>query len=289
MVSTVTPLEHFNRFCQKQQAEAQFCEDIRHVINGGGSLGGYGDDVGVAGRQRGMRARSPGLAAGAALALGCGAAPGGQVRLPHQEASDIARQLKERSRGSGCPFDDHSAFSRQGAASPWSSTVEEPSRLLQPSAPSQQREAFEASRSVGRRNRDAQTKIGSTAPWDAPETSIPMSSYTAAARGAFIEEAPAAPAGYSEARREAATNRSRMAGSDGIISGGYLQGDGRGAPVGRSTRPPPQPAGLLPQAMLKAQMDNLGPVSKDRAAYLNSKVMSEACRERNTSVRFQLG
>mmetsp|Transcript_47426 Transcript_47426/g.135985 ORF Transcript_47426/g.135985 Transcript_47426/m.135985 type:complete len:284 (+) Transcript_47426:97-948(+) len=283
MVSMASPLDHFNRFNQKQQHEASFSEDIRNVITGGYGMS-RGDNVGVI-RQRGVRARSPGLAAGAALTLGGGGGSTGQ--LPCAEANEVAKQNKERSRGNSCPFDDHSAFARREANAPPWAREEEPSRIMKPPSPKEGRQAYEASRNEGKRFRDSQQKVGSVAPWDAPETAVPVSSYAVASQGVASTSAPAASV---EARREASTNRSRMKGADDLITGGYLLGESRvAAPVGRSGRPPAAPDRMLPQAMLKAQMDGLGPVSQDRAAYLNAKVMNEACRERNTNARLHLG
>jgi len=189
---------------------------------------------------------------------------------------------------------------RRGAASSIAHVPEEPSRLLQPLTPKQQRDAFEDARSVGRRNRDDQQKIGAAAPFDAPERTFPSSSYSAASAavsancGAGVVLGGGAPAtahvqAYADMRREAMSNKARMAGAEDLLAGGYLQSEGRmSMPVGRSSRPP-QPEKLLPQAMLKVQMDGLGPISAEQAACLNARVMNEACRDRNTHVRLQLG
>lgn len=322
--SLASPLDHFNRFAEKQRIEEQFTEDIRRVIHGGhagsdnaarGFAGSAsrGDSAGAASRGRGMRARSPGLAAGAALALtgglgssgtggGTAAVGGADAQSAAADSHSIARKVKEHARGSGCPWDDHSAFMRRGDASPMGRTPEEPSRLLQPLMPKQQRDAFQDARSVGRRNRDDQQKIGAAAPFDAPEKAFPLSTYSAASHavsascGAGVVPggcggAPAADhsQAYADMRREAISNKARMAGTDNLLAGNYLQTEGRtSVPVGRSSRPP-QPERLLPQAMLKVQMDGLGAVSAEQAACLNARIMNEACRDRNTSVRLQLG
>merc|ERR1719203_995533 len=114
MTGLATPLDHFNRFNRREQLDSQFTEDIKQVIQGG--YGARSDNVGVSsGRARGVRARS---------------------------------------RGSGCPFDDHGAFVRRDEGS--LAAVEEPSRLLPAAAPTEQREAFQQARSVGKRNREQQ-------------------------------------------------------------------------------------------------------------------------------------
>eukprot|EP00405_Crypthecodinium_cohnii_P014974 CAMPEP_0206454104 /NCGR_PEP_ID=MMETSP0324_2-20121206/20943_1 /ASSEMBLY_ACC=CAM_ASM_000836 /TAXON_ID=2866 /ORGANISM="Crypthecodinium cohnii, Strain Seligo" /LENGTH=283 /DNA_ID=CAMNT_0053924523 /DNA_START=87 /DNA_END=935 /DNA_ORIENTATION=+ len=283
MMGGTTPLDLYQKSTQKQDIQAQFSEDIRHVINGGYGDQSRGDNVGCSTRRSGMRARSPGLAAGAALTLGGVAAAGQTAGSNFSGASDthdIARQLRERNRGSGCPFDDHLAFEKHQNSRPWA-TSEEPVRHIRAPSPAAAQEAYAGARAVGRRNREAQLKIGSTAPFDAPETSFPESSYGAAAAGVAAtaaQVAAGAPTSFVEAQKEAAANRRRMAGTDNLLAGGYIQGDMRtAAPVGRSSKPPPAPERMLPQAMLKAQMDNLGPVDQDRAAYLNSKVLGEAC------------
>lgn len=276
MLSFPTPLDHFNRYNAKQELDAQFTEDIRRVIGGQGGTGSKprGDDVG---RARGVRARSPGLAAGAALSLGAPVNSSSACA----EAYNFARQMKERAMGTGCPFDDHAAFvSREGP--PAAHAHETVSSLV---TPSEMRQAFDSAHSVGRRNRESQQKIGSAAPFDAPERSMPASSYRAAAEEATSGE----PSAFADLKREAVQNRNRMAGQSDLISGGYLNGESKvSPPVGRS-HGPPQVEKPLPQAILKAQMDNMGTLSQGQAAFLNAKVMSEAFRERNTRGRIQFG
>jgi len=314
-----TPLDHFQRFQQKDEIKAQFSEDIRHVINGGYGKGSSarGDSVGTRSSRAGVRNHSPGLAAGAALALGSTA------RQPSQDAYNAAREIKERARGQGCPWDDHSAFRREGSTGSLGFGAglgsEEPrgrggtaarggtpTRSMTPSRrPPNLQEAYDAAgaaaRSLGKQNRDQQTRIFSAAPFDAPEAAMPSSTYAAASEALVAgprggktvlpsgrtvpEGAPDQMHSYTDAKREAVSNRTRMAGMDGLISGNYLLGEGKTAiPVGRSGKPPPV-GGLMPQAQLKAQLDGLGRPSEERAAYLNAQVMSEACRERNTAPR----
>lgn len=296
-----TPLDHFQRFAKKQEIEAQFSEDIRHVIQGGYGSGtsSRGDGVGCVGR-RGVRAHSPGLAAGAALALGATRHPGPEQPLACGSAPERAWgvQRKEQSR---CPFDDHSAFMRSSASGLGSGGGED-ALTLKPPTPTQQqqREAYEASKTVGKKNRDLQTRVFAAAPFDTPESALPSSTYRSSSEAAAASHgAPGISASggavldqmqtYSDSRREAASNRSRMTGTDGLLAGNYLLGEGRTAvPIGRSSKPP-QREKLLPQAMFKAQMDGLGRPSDDRTAYLNAKVLSEACRDRNQGSLLQFG
>eukprot|EP00405_Crypthecodinium_cohnii_P039187 CAMPEP_0206545196 /NCGR_PEP_ID=MMETSP0325_2-20121206/11990_1 /ASSEMBLY_ACC=CAM_ASM_000347 /TAXON_ID=2866 /ORGANISM="Crypthecodinium cohnii, Strain Seligo" /LENGTH=234 /DNA_ID=CAMNT_0054044131 /DNA_START=94 /DNA_END=795 /DNA_ORIENTATION=+ len=234
MMGGTTPLDLYQKSTQKQDIQAQFSEDIRHVINGGYGDQSRGDNVGCSTRRSGMRARSPGLAAGAALTLGGVAAAGQTAGSNFSGASDthdIARQLRERNRGSGCPFDDHLAFEKHQNSRPWA-TSEEPVRHIRAPSPAAAQEALQ------------ETGVAATA----------------------AQVAAGAPTSFVEAQKEAAANRRRMAGTDNLLAGGYIQGDMRtAAPVGRSSKPPPAPERMLPQAMLKAQMDNLGPVDQDRA------------------------
>mmetsp|Transcript_38619 Transcript_38619/g.111027 ORF Transcript_38619/g.111027 Transcript_38619/m.111027 type:complete len:294 (+) Transcript_38619:50-931(+) len=292
---SATALDHFNRFQERHSREAQFSEDIRHVIHGGGggsASSARGDGVGTSsGRQRGMRARSPGLAAGATLALTSGPGP---------DVHTMAQRNKEHARGSGCPFDDHTAFSR----------IEAGVDRSQPPTLSQHKEAYEVAWNIGRRNRDVQRKVGHAAPWDAPETSVPTSTYVDAISSgqAAVPLAPAATRrrgypptisdgsadpmmSYIGAKSEAVQHKLRMVqSSENIISGGYLEGESRTAvPVGRSAHRPPQPERLLPQALMKAQMDSSGRPSQDRVAFLNAQVISEACRDRNSNSLLHFG
>lgn len=211
--------------------------------------------------------------------------------------------MKEQARGSGCPWDDHSAFMRRSASMDCPllaarAASAEPSRLLRPLTPSEQREAYEQARSGGRRIRDEQTKIGAAAPWDAPERALPLSTYGAASQAVASRGAGGSENGggevdhhaqeWADQRREAVVNKARMAGNRNILAGNYLMGEGRAPPVGRSSRPP-MPEKLLPQAMLKVQMDGLDSISAGQAACLNARVMFEACRDKSVHARLELG
>lgn len=314
-----TPLDFLQKMEKRDDMKAQFSEDIRDCFKGGYGKGSssQGDGVGTrTTRSRGVRNHSPGLAAAASLAMGSTA------RANSEDPRSIARQNKEKARGQGCPFDDHNAFRSETGGGVYDPIVggpnaEEPrghmgtarsgggARSL---TPSRSHEAFALARNAGKQNRDQQNKIFSAAPWDAPERAWAPSSYAAASEGIVAAAAGTAPGqtlangktllptgrtvpvgapeqshNYTDAKREAASNRTRMAGQNGIIAGSYLLTEGKTAvPVGRSGKPPPA-GGLLPQAMLKAQMDGLGAPSQDRAAFLNAQVMSEACRARNNN------
>jgi len=254
-----SPLDHFNRFQQKDDLKAQFSEDIRHVMHGGYGQGPSTRGDGIVGMSRARAAarnHSPGLAAGAALALGS------TSRTSSQDPHSAARGFKERARGHACPFDDHSAFRREGSCGSLGLDAAElargsrgaGARSMTPSRrPPPMEDAYAAgaaARNLGRQNREQQTRIFSSAPFDAPEVALPTSTYAAAASdslaacggggcgagggarsGATPGATPsgacartllgraggAAPAGapeqlpcYSDARREAAGHKARM-------------------------------------------------------------------------------
>lgn len=298
--SLASPLDHFEKFQQKADIQAQFSEDMRHVMTGLTGSSSRGDGIGTR-NMRGMRtmSHSPGLGAAAALALGSTA------RFPSVDSKDpstIAREVRDRGRGQSCPFDDHSAFRREGSTHSLglgeTARGRTAGRTASPLAQRQQREAYEASKSEGKQIRDRGTRVFGNSPFDAPEKALPLSSYAAAAEAVAAGTtgmktmlpgerkppvgAPTQRPDYSEAKHAAVENRQRMAGTNGLLAGNYLTGESRtSVPVGKSGKPPPA-GGLLPQAMLKAQMDKL-PVNQERAAFLNAKVMSEACRSRNSN------
>merc|ERR1719231_2210607 len=103
----VDPCAYFSRFEAKQAHREQFTEDIGKIISG--QQGGGYNSVGTVTLRgsAGSRTRSPGLAAGAALALG---AESTAYVNPCAEARAARLQAVERSRGSSCPFDNHAAF-----------------------------------------------------------------------------------------------------------------------------------------------------------------------------------
>lgn len=260
--------QHLGRFMDKQRRAEQFSEDMRTVMYGG--YGGYGSassapDLGRRTPGGLVRSRSPGLAAGAALALSAAAA---------EDARQACRQAAQHARGSGCPFDDHRAFGVP--AEP------ERPRYAPPLAPDEARAAHQQARQMGKQNRELQQRVGAGAPWDAPERGTAVSSAAAAQRAVFAQ-----PSSFAEQQQEALRNKSRMQGAEGLIAGGYLLGD----TAQRNSSLPPRPSeGLLPQAQMKVQYDggSLAGLTRERAAYLNSKVLAESNRERNEFNALQL-
>jgi len=271
------PVAYFAQHMQKQQRAEQFTEDIRKVISAG-----HGSS--------GSRTSSPGLKAGAALALGgygCGNSQA--VSEAHAEARAAARQVAERSRNASCPFDDHRAF----GASP-ADMLRKPGHAppLAPDARSAQQE----SRQMGRNNRDLQQKIGAGAPWDAPEKGAVPSygSGAGAYQQAAMAAAPVASSAFNEAAADATRFRKRMQqGSQDLISGNYLLGEGVAVGYSANKRnqslPPPGQM-LLPAAHMKLQYDGgtMRQLSHQRAEYLNARVLAESNRDRNQAA-VQLG
>jgi len=270
----------FGRFNDRQQREQQFTQDIQKVIFGGSS----GDLA--AGRTRGSaaasRTRSPGLAAGASLMLGgCGTAAAAEA---HAEARSACRQAAENARKGcgGCPFDDHRAFGSTAG------DLGRQARQLPPPAPDDSRMAHQAAKSLGRQNRDLQQKIGAGAPFDAPFESSAVQAAAASTAsspaGGLVPpgvSAPTAPS-FAEVQSEAARYKSRMRGTQDLISGGYLQSDSSAAKRNQSLPPRPKDA-LLPEANMRLQYHggSLSELTHEKTAYLNSKVLSEGNRARN--------
>lgn len=280
MVSLGTdPNAYFGRFLDKQRRDDQFSEDMKKVMYGGPTQAGAGGRT-AAGNAAG-RTRSPGLAAGAALALGGQPSSAAEA---HLEARTQCRQAVENSRRQVCPFDDHSAFGACPSDRARAAPVGAP--------PLEQDEVFAAvkdARNTGKYNRDIQQKIGAGAPFDAPETtfggSAGSSIPTRSSSGRRCGVPPAMPQpSLAEStigsRAEAETNKCRMRGCQDLL-GGYLPDK---VQTRRNNSLPPRPADpLLPQSMFKLQFDggSVGALTSERAAYLNSRVSCEANRERN--------
>eukprot|EP00930_Biecheleria_cincta_P051135 TRINITY_DN36295_c0_g1_i1.p1 TRINITY_DN36295_c0_g1~~TRINITY_DN36295_c0_g1_i1.p1 ORF type:complete len:290 (-),score=60.87 TRINITY_DN36295_c0_g1_i1:54-863(-) len=259
------PAAYFDRFQQRQQRADQFSEDIRKVMYGSGNSG--------------TRTTSPGLKAGAALALsGYGAGSTVTVAEANAEARAACRKAVERARSTTCPFDDHRAF----GASP--ADIAPRPRHTPPKAP-EARTALEVAQQMGRHNRDQQQKIGAGAPWDAPETgAVPSHGSGASAyQQAAVMAGNSVASSYGEASAEALRFRKRMQqGSQDLIAGNYLQGDSAAARRRNQSLPPPGKM-LLPEAQMKLQYDggSLRSLNHDRAEYLNARVLAESNRERN--------
>lgn len=279
------PTAVLGRYLDRQKREDQFSEDIRKVVHGGGQAGGStssgrgarSNSAGGAGRTR-----SPGLAAGAALALG-----GGNAAEVHAEAHTQRQQAVEYARRRECPFDDHTAF---GAGA---SDREKPQRLGSPLVSDEGAAAHQAAHTLGQHNRDMHQKIGAGAPFDAPELSLPKSSSNAAS-----SESVWRTESFAEAQAQAAANKSRMKGAQDLIAGNYWGVERTMArrsgslpprgPMAASGTPPAQEwqaarASLLPQAAVKLQYDggNASTLRMGRAEYLNSQVLAESNRDRN--------
>mmetsp|Transcript_24275 Transcript_24275/g.44570 ORF Transcript_24275/g.44570 Transcript_24275/m.44570 type:complete len:259 (-) Transcript_24275:74-850(-) len=245
---SLDPLEVYGRYVQRQQHEDQFSEDVRKVIHSG---------AGSSGRAAaGQRASSPGLRAGAALALG-----GGQTAAEvHADARAARAQAVDYARRRECPFDDHSAFQAGGSLPP-----KNPSREPTDAWAS----AGQASRVSGRYIRDIQQKIGAGAPFDASENATWESS-NARRVGSNVEA-------YADSKAEAKFNKNRMQGTKGLISGDYPQARQGGSNL------PPRPGALLPEAQLKVVAGGvpLSSLAAGQVEYLNSRVQMEANRVRN--------
>lgn len=256
------PVALLGRFMDRQQRSDQFTEDIRKVIHGN-----------PVAQNAAIRARSPGLAAGAALALGaCNAA---EAQAAAADSRAACRKAVERSRGSLCPFDDHSAFGVSAA----------PAQRAPLVALNDARQAHYQAQEMRRYNRDIQQKVGAGAPFDAPESCVPAVGSTAEAQRGAVLGVSQSIAAVSDARQEALRNKTRMRGAQDLISGNYLQSDSGRQPVGRkdATGFPPRPPDLLPQAQMKLQYDggSIANLSANRAEYLNARVLAESNQFRN--------
>lgn len=260
------PAAYFDRFQQKQQRSEQFTEDIRKVMYGSGTSG--------------TRTTSPGLRAGAALALsGYGAGSTNSAAEAHVEARAACRKAVERARSTTCPWDDHRAF----GASP--ADIAPRPRHTPPKAP-EARTALEMAQQMGRHNRDHQQKIGAGAPWDAPESgAVPSHGSGASAyQQAAMIAGNSVASNYGDAAAEALRFRKRMQeGSQDLIAGNYLQGEGSAAARRRNQSLPPPGKMLLPEAQMKLQYDggSIKSLNHNRAEYLNARVLAESNRERN--------
>jgi len=260
------PVALLGRFMDRQQRSEQFTEDIRKVI--------HGNPLAPAA----IRARSPGLAAGAALALGgCSAA---EAQAASADARAACRKAVERSRGSSCPFDDHSAFGASPADMRSAPGVRAPLAALNDA-----RQAHQQAQEMRRYNRDIQQKVGAGAPFDAPEACVPAVGSTAEAQRGAVLGVSQSVAAVNDSRLEAIRNKNRMRGAQDLISGNYLQSDSGRQPVGRKDAGglPPRPPDLLPQAQMKLQYDggSIASLSAQRAEYLNARVLAESNQFRN--------
>jgi len=270
------------KFLDNQRRQEQFSEDIRKIMYSG--PGGTIAPVGTRGSAG--RVRSPGLAAGAALALG--GVPASACDA-HREAREQCRQAVENSRRSTCPFDDHTAFGASSA-----------DRVAPVRIPLAEREevvaATQASRNLGKYNRDIAQKIGAGAPFDAPydDTFTSSSNSMAGAQGGgrrgrgggVPPVIPAQTHSVTDARVEAAANKTRMRGQQDLLGGYEFPLQGQQAQTRRNASLPPRPQdSLLPQAMMKLQYDggSIKNITCARSEYLNSKVLAEANRDRNSA------
>lgn len=265
------PAAIFGQFLDRQQRIDQFSEDMKKVVHSGP---GAGSSSSCGPRLRtpasaANRTRSPGLAAGAALAL----SGGSTAAEVHAESHAQRRQAMDYARRRDCPFDDHTAFgAKAGELGP------RPPQMPTPAA-RDARMVTEASKAMGRQNRDLQTRVGAGAPWDAPERG-PACSSSIAAGGAAVQ-----PQAFAEAHSEMVRNKQRMQGSRDLIAGDYLQGPG--ASLRRNGSLPPRvPAQLMPEAQMKFQMKggSSASLTHGKAAYLNSAVLADNCRLRNETV-----
>mmetsp|Transcript_38163 Transcript_38163/g.105180 ORF Transcript_38163/g.105180 Transcript_38163/m.105180 type:complete len:289 (+) Transcript_38163:67-933(+) len=274
------PCAYFKRFADRQQRNEQFTQDMRKVMYSGYG-GAGGDSPGARPRSGGRsasvgnavgRTRSPGLAAGATLAL----SGGSTAAEVHAEAHAARRQAVEFSRRRSCPFDDHSAF---GASV---NEFAQKTQGIPPLPTDDARVASQASRSLGRHNRDVQQRVGAGAPFDAPdrEGSGPNTGSGGATSGSPPAHVQAQT--FVETLAEAKTYKNRMRGTEDLIAGNYVVGDGSAVQRNRSL-PPKVPIALLPQAHMKLQYDggSVRELSQQRATYLNSKVLAENNRARN--------
>jgi len=279
----------------KQALKNQFSEDMRKVMYTGVS----GPVAGVGTRSTagsGTRARSPGLAAGAALALGA-AAPTAAAES-RSDAREQCRQAVEYSRRSTCPFDDHSAFGANAD-----------DRAKQARLPVHDQDdvaqSVKDARNLGKYNRDIGHKTGAGSPFDAPFDDTYATSANCiggsapAGRRRCGQPLPMPQGGspilaeaVSESRSEAAAHRNRNRGTSDLL-GGYefipqrpVQ-EGRG----RNNNLPPRPADqLMPEAFFKLQYDggSVKGLTQSGAEYRNSKCLEEANKVRNAG-SIQLG
>jgi len=272
----------------KQALKNQFSEDMRKVMytGAGGPVAGVGtrSTAGAA-----SRARSPGLAAGAALALGgATSAAAADCRL---EAREQCRQAVDYSRRSTCPFDDHSAFGANAD-----------DRAKQARLPAHDRgdvaQSVKEARELGKYNRDIGHKTGAGSPFDAPfddtyATSANSIGVAATAGRRKCGQPLPMPSGASpvladaigDSRAEAAAHRNRNRGTSDLLGGYEFNPQYPLQEVrGRSKNLPPRPnEALMPEAFFKVQYDggSVKGITQFRTEYLNSKVLEEANKNRN--------
>lgn len=269
------PLSYYNRCRDSRARQEQFTEDIRKVIHAGPSVGNGGAQVGTSS----VRSRSPGLAAGAALALGSTGGASAERRsaaLAAAAASAAERlQAQERGRKFECPFDNHVAAG--ASANDWSRPDRCPQGEARESAQARST-AHQAGYHMGRHNRDLQQRIGAGAPFDAPWA-------TDHGRGSSTRgSSPCRNRLFAEAQAEALRNKGRMKGSQDLIAGNYLMGEGCSGSTKRAgslpPRGPPPSMALLPEAqiLVASAGGSLAAVSQDTVAHLNSRVLADANR-----------
>lgn len=287
------PVAYLRSHQDRSQIKQQFTEDIKTLISHGGPSVGVtsGPPVGTSR----TRTRSPGLAAGAALVFGATSservfgATSSQTTLPcvhpAAEANAARLQTMERVRKSTCPFDDHAAFGASPSDRAPVPRMPEPSQIAYG--------AGQASRSLGKHNRDIAQKIGAGSPFDAPEASCsgfqrPAVSSSASTFGSV----PQGTIPYADARAEANVNKLRMRGAEDMF-GGYLTSDSGSQAVGVAKGkflPPRAPSNLLPQAQMKVAFSggSAKNFSSQQVEYMNAQVMQEANRERNGGAKMQM-
>jgi len=301
MCASYDPAAVFGRFLDRQSRAEQFSEEIGKVVhssaNGTGALGNGLSRTPAA--TAAGRHRSPGLAAGAALALTGGAT----ASEAYAEAHAARRQSVDYARRRDSPFDDHSKFgARVGEIGP-----RQPH--LPPPLPSEASSVHAASKLFGREIRSRQEKVGAGAPFDAPERGRSASSGCLAASAAAAAAA-ATPQARADAHSEMVRNKLRMRGTKDLIFGSGVADShdaGRSSssiaaaaqlrnsslPPRGSSLPPrmsTETTDLLPQAHFRLQYEGGSAIglSGTKAAYLNSSVMKEDNRFRNGSVSLQL-
>lgn len=297
MCANYDPAAVFGRFLDRQSRAEQFSEEIGKVVHSSANGIGSGGNclsrtpaAAAAGRNR-----SPGLAAGAALALTGGATPS----EAYAEAHAARRQSVQYARRRDSPFDDHSKFGAMAGE------LGRRHQHLPPPLPGEAASVHAASKLLGREIRSRQEKVGAGAPFDAPEHGRSASTGCLAASTAAAAAA-ATPEARADAHSEMVRNKLRMRGTKDLIFGcGATGSDNAGCsgtvaaqmrsnsllPRGGSL--PPRMStetNLLPQAHFRLQYEGGSAVGLcgTKATYLNSAVMNEDNRFRNGAVSLQL-
>lgn len=279
MLGGPDPNAILGRYLDKQRRNDQFSEDMRSVMYGGSVLASnlQKDRTGGAAG----RVRSPGLAAGAALTLGA-------TSSTAQEAHAQCRQAIENARRQTCPFDDHSAF---GASSADRQRHVRMPVLDQDDVAAAQKDA----QNLGKYNRDVSHKTGAGAPFDAPFDTDATSGSMPVGRSRRSGAPPAMPLSEAVggARAEAVANRTRMRGTEDLLGGYANPWEQKEQQAPRSGSLPPRAPNrdLLPQAMMSVQYHggSIKGMTEGQTAYLNSKVLGEANRDRNVAGRINFG